>query len=132
MRGAGIILLNSENKVLLILRDNKTSIPYPNMWDVPGGQIEEGETPDEAIRREMMEELGIKDLGKIELFNIYRSDNLTDYLFWKKINLDVNEIDLQEGQDIKYFKLGQIRITKLAFNYNTVLEEFYNEIVKNV
>ena len=132
MRGAGIILLNSENKVLLILRDNKTSIPYPNMWDIPGGQIEEGETPEEAIRREMMEELGIKDLGKIELFNIYRSDNLTDYLFWKKINLDVNEIDLQEGQDIKYFKLGQIRITKLAFNYNTVLEEFYNEIVKNV
>ena len=132
MRGAGIILLNSENKVLLILRDNKTSIPYPNMWDIPGGQIEEGETPEEAIRREMMEELGIEELGEITLFNVYESSNPTDFIFWEKVNLDVKEINLQEGQEIKYFNLKQIRKIKLAFNYNTVLEEFYNQIVTNV
>ena len=132
MLGAGIILLNNKNEVLLILRDNKVNIPYPGLWDIPGGHVENGETPDEAIKREMMEELEINDLGEIALFNFYKSDNLTDFIFWKKINLDVNEIDLQEGQEIKYFSLTQIRETKLAFNYNIVLEEFYNEIVKNV
>ena len=41
MIGAGIILLNSNNEVLLLLRDNKIDIPFPNMWDIPGGKMED-------------------------------------------------------------------------------------------
>ena len=78
MIGAGIILLNRNNEVLLLLRDNKIDIPFPNMWDIPGGKVEEGESPEQAIRREMMEELSIKELGEIQLFNILTSDNITD------------------------------------------------------
>ena len=44
MIGAGIILLNRNNEVLLLLRDNKIDIPFPNMWDIPGGRVEESET----------------------------------------------------------------------------------------
>lgn len=43
--GAGIILLNSEDQILLILREDIPTIPYPNMWDLPGGHVEEGKLP---------------------------------------------------------------------------------------
>lgn len=63
MIGAGIILLNHNNEVLLLLRDDKPEIPFPNMWDIPGGKVEENETPENGIRREMDEELGLINLG---------------------------------------------------------------------
>ena len=131
MRGAGIILLNRNNHVLLLLRDNKVDIPFPNMWDIPGGRVENGEIPEDTIRREMNEEMGIYDLGEIELFKIYTSENLTDYIFWKRIDLNTAEIDLKEGQRIEYFDLERIRNTNLAFNYNLVLEEFFSMIDRN-
>ena len=130
MKGTGIIFLNSNNEVLLLLRDDTVDIPFPNMWDIPGGKVEDNETPIEAIRREMMEEMSIKDLGEIQLFKIIKSENITDYIFWKRLDLITSEIDLQEGQRVEYFNLERIRKTKLAFNYNKVLESFFSEIVK--
>jgi len=130
MIGAGIILLNRNNEVLLLLRDNKIDIPFPNMWDIPGGKVEDGESPEQALRREMTEEMSIKNLGEINLFKILTSENITDNIFWKRLNLNLEEIDLKEGQRIEYFNLERIRKTKLAFNYNEVLENFYSEIVK--
>ena len=129
MLGAGIILLNSNNEVLLLLRDNKVDISFPNMWDIPGGKVEEGESPEQALRREMLEEMSIHNLGEIKLFKILTSENITDNIFWKRINLNLREIELNEGQVLGYFDLKKIQETELAFNYNKVLEEFYKEIV---
>ena len=130
MIGAGIIFLNSNNEVLLLLRDNNQSIPYPNMWDIPGGKVEKNEIPEETVRREMKEEMEISNLGEIKLFNIFTSENLTDYIFWKRFDIIPEDIKLQEGQKIKYFNREQIRDMKLAFNYNEVLEKFFDQIVK--
>ncbi|RPI63117.1 MAG: NUDIX domain-containing protein [Ignavibacteriales bacterium] len=131
MIGAGIILLNRNNEVLLLLRDNKIDIPFPNMWDIPGGKVEEGESPEQALRREMMEEMSINNLGEIKLFKIITSENITDNIFWKRLDINLAEISLNEGQTIEYFDFARIRKTKLAFNYNDVLESFYSEIVKD-
>lgn len=130
MFGVGIIFINSNNKILLLLRDDASNIPFPNKWDIPGGRIEEDETPDVAARREMKEELGLDNLNEIKLFKIYKSENLTDFIFWKKLDLNTDEITLNEGQKIQYFSLDEIRKMKLAFNYNQVIEEFFKEILE--
>ena len=56
---ATIILKNDQNQILLYLRDNKPEIPFPHYWDLFGGYIEEGETPEQAIIRKVKEELNL-------------------------------------------------------------------------
>lgn len=129
MLGAGIILLNNKNEVLLLLRDNKTNIPFPNMWDIIGGGIEVNELPEEALRREINEELGISNLGEVELFKVFTSEKITHFIFWKKIDLIPTEINLLEGQKIEYFDFERIKETEMAFGFSKVLEDFYKEIV---
>lgn len=125
MFGAGILLLNSNNELLMLLRDDKKGIPYPNMWDIPGGRVESGEIPEETIKREMIEEMNL-ELGDIKLFKVYESEDLIDNVFWKRIDLDPGKIKLMEGQKIAYFSRNELSKLTLAFNYNLVVEEFFN------
>jgi 8-oxo-dGTP diphosphatase len=34
--------------LIIYLRDDKPDIPFPNHWDLIGGHVEEGETPEQA------------------------------------------------------------------------------------
>lgn len=54
------IALLCDDKLLTILRDDISTIPWPNMWELPGGGREGEETPFECIQREVFEELGLK------------------------------------------------------------------------
>ncbi|GJC90050.1 RNA pyrophosphohydrolase [Colletotrichum liriopes] len=57
-------ILVKEGKVLLIYRRLKTKEIRingpPDTWSFPGGGVEENETPEDAIRREMKEEVGLE------------------------------------------------------------------------
>lgn len=57
--GIGGIILNKKGKFLLIQRGPKSKNEV-GMWGFPGGALEFGETIEEAITREVKEELGIK------------------------------------------------------------------------
>ena len=54
------IALICEGQILTILRDDKEGIPWPNLWELPGGGREEDETPFECVAREVYEELNIQ------------------------------------------------------------------------
>jgi 8-oxo-dGTP diphosphatase len=53
---AGAVVLDSEGRVLLL---EHTFRPASG-WGIPGGFIQRGEQPDEALRRELREEVGIE------------------------------------------------------------------------
>lgn len=55
---AGAVLVR-DGRVLLGHRHPQRQW-YPNCWDVVGGHVEEGETPEDALRRECREELGVE------------------------------------------------------------------------
>ena len=47
------------DKLVTILRDDRADIPYPNLWDFPGGGREAGERPEDTVARETHEEIGL-------------------------------------------------------------------------
>ena len=51
-------LIDTDNRVLVTSRPDSKSMA--GLWEFPGGKIENGETPEQAIKRELEEELGIK------------------------------------------------------------------------
>lgn len=64
-----IVFDKKRKKFLLIKRNEKEEI-YQNLWDIPGGKVEIGETLWEGLVREIFEETGIKIDEKISIFPI--------------------------------------------------------------
>ena len=64
--GVGAIILNRE-RILLVERGKQ---PLKGYWSLPGGVLEIGETLEEGIRREVLEETGlmVEPLGVVEIF----------------------------------------------------------------
>lgn len=56
--GAKVAILKGS-RVVTILRDDTDDIPFPNIWDLPGGGRESGESPQLCVLRELREELSL-------------------------------------------------------------------------
>ena len=56
--GVGAIILNENNEILLQKRTNNVKV-YKNCWFIPCGSVEQNESPENAIIREIKEELGV-------------------------------------------------------------------------
>lgn len=55
--GVGAVIINEKNEILLLKRNKD---PEQGCWTIPGGTVEFGETVEEAIIREVKEEIGVK------------------------------------------------------------------------
>lgn len=125
---AAILLENDNGEFLLYLRDNKPDIPFPDHWDLIGGHVEEGETPEEALVREVKEELDI-DLKEYIFYKKYECltgdayENIK-YIYSGKINLPIEEITLLEGVRPKYFSRAEIPNVKFANILKSIVMEY--------
>jgi 8-oxo-dGTP diphosphatase len=54
---AAVVLVDPDGRVLLAQRPEGKSMA--GLWEFPGGKVEDGETPEKALIRELHEELGI-------------------------------------------------------------------------
>ena len=104
------ILTNKEVEVLLQKRtaDYKR---FPSMWTIMGGAIEEGESPEEAVNRELKEELGIKlNLKFCEEFILHTK---LDYMYLFKGNLNnLGKISIIEGNGLAFFSKKELKDIK--------------------
>jgi 8-oxo-dGTP diphosphatase len=125
---AAIILENDKGEFLLYLRENKPDIPFPDYWDLIGGHVEEGETPEEALVREVKEELDIdlKEFAFYKKFECLTGDAYENikYIYTGKINLPIEEITLLEGVRAQYFSREEIPFVKFANILKSIVMEY--------
>jgi 8-oxo-dGTP pyrophosphatase MutT (NUDIX family) len=53
------LIISKDNKILLGIKDPKIGGVYSGCWHFPGGGIDEGETQEQALRREVLEEVSL-------------------------------------------------------------------------
>ena len=73
---AAAVITNDEGKILLL---NHLLRPYSG-WGLPGGFLTTGEQPEEAIRREILEETGL-ELENVKMFRVHAIGQHIEILF---------------------------------------------------
>ena len=98
-------VIKKQNKVFVTQRGYGE---FKDGWEFPGGKIEQGETPQEALKREIKEELDAEiEVGK--LIDIVEYDYPTFHLsmqcFWCELKQD--KIELKEHEASKWLNLNE-------------------------
>jgi len=91
------ILQRADGALLLTTRP--PGKPYAGYWEFPGGKIETGETVEHALRRELMEELGIT-IGAVTPWKVTEYDypHALVRLHWCKVFEWQGRLEMREGQ----------------------------------
>jgi mutator protein MutT len=125
---AAIIFENEKSEILLYLRDNTPGIPFPQHWDLIGGHIEIGETPEEALIREVKEELNydLEDYTFFKKYDCLEGDAYPNikYIFTGKFNIPLEDITLLEGERPQFFSYSEIPGIRFANILKRVLTDY--------
>jgi 8-oxo-dGTP diphosphatase len=103
-----IAILYQAERYLLQLRDPLPTIVYPGQWGLFGGHLEADETPENAIWRELEEEIGYTP-PSLKLFTQCIDTVAVRHVFWGALTAPIETLDLQEGWDCGLLTLEQIR-----------------------
>ncbi len=121
-------IISEKGKILLIKRGH---FPFRNTWALPGGHIEEGETEEIAVIREVKEESGLD--FKPKYFGSYE-DLFEEVGFFAYTSVfsgvhtgEVSINNANEGEilDAKWFKLDELTDIKIGFQHRKIIEEYF-------
>ncbi|NJL62718.1 MAG: NUDIX domain-containing protein [Methylacidiphilales bacterium] len=95
-----IAILYRDGKFLMQLRDNIPTILYPGYWALFGGHIEPGETPEIAVGREILEEIGYNLPSTFAFFGCYPDEKVIRHVFYAPLEVEFSQLVLNEGWDM--------------------------------
>ena len=90
------ILFREDGAMLLSTRP--PGKPYAGYWEFPGGKLEQGETVVQALRRELVEELGVT-IGDATVWKVTEHDypHALVRLHWCKVFVWSGDFEMREG-----------------------------------
>ena len=124
-------IIIKENRLLMLKREEE---PFKGQWDLPGGYMQEEESPQLAIMRELNEELGITDFKSITPIGQFYGNG-----YWKEAkfpilshvflvdfsgNIELNE----ENSEITWYPLKDLKSEEVAFDSNISIAQKAKEL----
>ena len=99
---ACVFLVNPEGKLLLQLRDTNPRTSFPDHWGLIGGIVEQGETVEQGLLRETLEEIG-EALTDYAFFGYAETMYIDIHVYIARLDRAPEAIPLTEGQCVRYF-----------------------------
>ena len=125
---AVIIAVNKENKQIIFATQRGYG-EFKGGWEFPGGKIESGETPQQALKREIMEELDT-EIAVGELIDTIEYDypnfHLSMDCFWCEVIR--GELILKEAEDAKWLTREHLADVKWLPADVTLIEKIGEEL----
>jgi len=100
-------MLERDGLWLLQLRDDVAGIVHPGTWGLFGGHLDPGETPEQAVHRELLEEIGWNAGALLPWFD-HHDPLRSAHFFRGHLDVPLAELRLMEGQDLTLASLEEL------------------------
>ena len=125
---AASALVDTDNRILLAQRPEGKSLA--GLWEFPGGKIDPGETPQQALCRELKEELGLEtSIGALFSDTLYTHDQgvIRQFTYWVDFITSPINVALSEHQAIAWVSPLEIVNYEFAGADVAVVEKLHRE-----
>lgn len=116
-KNAIAVIVDKENKFLLLKRSDDPKQWMPSKWALVGGSVENDETPEEACKREVKEETGLEINKFIKTFSIQRKPNSIEHIFASRFDGDPTDITLNdENTNYGWYDISEMKFLDIVPN----------------
>jgi len=121
----GVAAIIVDKKKILMIKRAKTKELHPGHWGLPGGKVEEGETPEEAVVREAKEETNLDFVPK----RLFIKHTFPDRIGYRYIGDWAGKIKIQESEieDYGWYTYDEAIKLEFAFNHRDTIEKLHEE-----
>jgi 8-oxo-dGTP diphosphatase len=102
-----LAMLQRDGRWLMQLRDEIPTIVAPGCWGLFGGHLDPGETPEQALRRELLEEISWQPPA-LELVMVHHIHRRKAHVFRAELSVPLEQLQLLEGQDLGLVSPGEL------------------------
>ncbi len=120
------IIIDKQNR-LLVLKRNPNVKFSPSLWDLPGGKVENGETLQEAVKRETKEESNLDVEVRDSYFYIHHYPDVEIDIYAFEVELIGGEVKIDEEQhtEFRWISKDQIESLKYTPSVGATIREFF-------
>jgi len=128
VKNALAVIVNGDNKILLLKRAEIKDSWMPGKWGLIGGGIEKGETPENACKREVKEETGLEINKFTKSYSIQRKTDSIEHIFACRYNGESTDIVLDdENTNYGWYDIEEMKYLDIVPH----LVEYINLVFKS-